>query len=222
MIRAETDFPFVGARDYLHGTSILCGFLGLLDGEGAIQVKQIKFQKPASSNGEIVLDDGVAAESAGAEANVSFVGTAGGRRWRGAFIERQRPVSRRIAVDYRISALNAVDFGGSCRIVTQDREELVRALIEANKRCHEASLGNEPGLMVRFGYLEDWAAPGPGDRFEGELVMRNRLARKTSDGVMTINQLSYAGAGKPPVSLTLCFNVTRAANPYQPRQGSAP
>lgn len=216
MIRAETDFPYVGARDYLHGTSILCGFLGLLDGEGAIRVKQIKFQKPAVSNGEIVLDDGGAPESAGAEANVSFVGTAGGKRWRGTFTERQRPVSRRLAVDYRVSVLKAADFGGTCRIVALDREELVRALVEANKRCHEATFGGESGLVVRFGYLEDWAVPGPGDQFDGELMVTNRLTRRTPDGVMTVNQLSYAGAGTPPASLTLCFNVTRSANPIQP------
>jgi len=222
MIRAETDFPYIGARDYLHGTSILSGFLNLLDGEGAIQVKRIKFQRPATSNGEIVMESGSAADLARTESNVSFLGTAGGKRWRGAFIERQRPVSRRLTLDYRISALKAANFGGSCHIVTQGREDLVRALIEANKRIHEATLGNEPGLMVRFGYLEDWAAPGPEDRFEGELVAKNRLTRESAEGVMTVNQLSYGGTGKPPVTLMLCFNVTHATNPNQPHQGSAP
>lgn len=221
MIRADTDFPFVGPRDYLHGTSILSGFLGLLDREGTVQVKRIKFQRPATSNGEMVLDDS-GGDPAGADANVSFIGLTNGKRWRGAFTERLRPVGRRMQVDYRISEFKAADFGGSCRIAAQGREELVRALVEANKRIHEASLGNEPGLTVRFGYIEDWAAPGPDCNIESELVATNRLTRRTAEGVMTINQLSYADADARAVTLTLCFNVTRLANQPQPPEGSAP
>src|SRR6185295_8754886 len=57
MVEIRTDFPYLGAREYIHGTSILSGFLDALDeaGQPVTEFKRLKFQRPATSNGRLFL-----------------------------------------------------------------------------------------------------------------------------------------------------------------------
>ena len=84
--------------------------------------------------------------------------------------------------------------------------------VEANKRFHEKALEAEAPLSVRFGYLENWAPPPANAAFRGRLEAANVIARKTGDGALTINRLTYSD-GAASTSLTLCFNVTYGARP---------
>lgn len=210
MIEIGTDFPYLGARDYIHGTSILSGFLDVLEqhGAGAISVKRLKFQRVATSNGRLCLTAGPMDERESESGNCTFQASAGGTVWRGVYTESGAPVGRRMSVDYPIEHLEANGFGGSCTIAPADRDDLIRTLVEANKRFHEASV--ESAAAVRFGYLESWTVPPRDVRLTGTLRARNLITRKTDDGYMTINRLEYADGHGAAATLTLCFDVTLA------------
>ena len=212
MIEIDTDFPYLGSRDYIHGTSILCGFLHALEGHGEteITVKRLKFQRPAQSNGRLLLTNEHFAEKDEQAANCAFLGTAGSTTWRGLFVEGAAAVSGREPVGYAITELDAKDFAGRCSIETRDRDDLIRTLVEANKRFHEAAV--EPAAAaVRFGYLEGWSVPGADFQMRGRLEAKNLITRRTEDGYMTVNRLTYVDAKNGAASLTLCFNVVLSA-----------
>lgn len=211
MIKVETTFPYLGSRDYIHGTSILAGFVDALEQQGHrdITVKRLKLQRPAKTNGRLALTTDPLDEAQAAGANCTFQATVGTTVWRGLYAETGAPVQQRLAVAYPVTDVVAERFGGHCTIAPQNRGDLIRALIEANKRFHELSLERRAGA-VRFGYLESWRVPPAGTAFSGALDAKNLIMRKTEDGYMTINRLTYTAAGVGG-SLTLCFNVTEAA-----------
>ena len=210
MIEIETDFPFLGARDYIHGTSILSAFLDALEshGHGAIAVKRLKFQRTAASNGTLTLTTEAFDEARVENANCTFQANAGGSVWRGIFESQGEDVTRRVEVSYPIGNVEAHAFGGSCTIEANGRDELIRAFVEANKRFHERSV--DSARAVRFGYLESWTPPPADVRVAGTLTAKNLIARRTPDGYMTINRLEYVPKGGAGASLTLCFDVTLA------------
>lgn len=213
MIEISTDFPYLGARNYIHGTSILGGFLDALEAHGHhnITVKRLKFQRPAQSNGRLTLTAENIADGKAETANCTFLATVNGSVWRGAFHEQGAAPTRRVTVRYPITDLKAQGLGGTCCIAPANRDDLIRAFVEANKRFHEAGMDQAAGLAVRLGYLENWAAPGREAGFSGELQAVNLITRKTDDGCMTINRLTYHDGAAHGASLMLCFNLTAGA-----------
>jgi hypothetical protein len=206
MIEIPTDFPFLGARDYVHGTSLLSGFLDALESQGArgIRVKRLKFLRPARANGVFRLTRGAAPEPA--RATCSLKADADGAEWLGWFVEGDAPVTRREAVTYPIANVRAERFAGSCDIHPRNRDDLIRCVVEANKRFHEAGAG--PGrVRVRFGYLEDWNAPGRDVSFRGRLAAGNLITRQSDGGWLTVNRMQYGPADGPATTLLLCFNA---------------
>ena len=210
MIEIGTDFPYLGARDYIHGTSILAGFLDALEAHGhhGITVKRLKFQRPAQSNGKLTLTTKNIAAGDADSANCAFLASVNKEVWRGAFREHGAAPTRRVTVSYPITDLRAQGLGGTCRITASNRDDLIRAFVEANKRFHEAGMDQAGELAVRFGYLENWTAPAHDAGFSGELQAVNLITRNTDDGCMTINRLTYRDGAGQGASLTLCFNVT--------------
>lgn len=209
MIEIATDFPFLGARDYVHGTSVLSGFIGALEREGAarIRVRRFKFQRTARGNGTLKLSREGAAPDAEA-ANCALTAEADGEVWYGQFVDRGLPVTRRESVAYSVSNVVAAGYAGTCDLAPASRDDLIRGLVEANKRFNEAGAGAAPGrAQVQFGYLEQWEVPPRDIRFEGRLEARNLIARATPEGVLTVNRLTYAPRNGPATTLVLCFNV---------------
>lgn len=211
MIEIATDFPYLGTRDYIHGTSLLAGFIDALErhGERPVTVKRLKFQKPARTNGRMVVSTEPLSSEDTACANCTFLASAGDRIWRGFYAENGTVVKRRIDADYPIAKLESCAFGGCCTIAPQDRDDLIRTFVEANKRFHEAAVENPSA--IRFGYIEAWEAPPQDVRFEGPLEATNLIAKKNDDGYMTINRLAYSNARGERATLTLCFNVIGGA-----------
>ena len=210
MIEIATDFPYLGSRDYIHGTSILNGFLAALEkaAPGPVAVKRLKFQRPAKSNGKLVLTRESLDAAETAQSNCTLTATIAGNAWNGYFSEQGAAVTQRAAVSYPIAELQAHAFGGSCTLSPVDRADLVRALVEANKRFHEAAVPELRAPAVRFGYLESWSVPPADVAFaSARLEAKNLIARKTDEGYMTINRLSYGEGDAPRTTLTLCFEV---------------
>jgi hypothetical protein len=212
MIEIGTDFPYLGTRNYIHATSILSGFLDALETRATreIVVKRLKFQRPAQSNGRLLLTPEAIPGDALAAANCTFLATVDGAPWRGVFSERATTPARRETVSYDVGDIEARGFGGTCRIAAASRSDLIRVLVEANKRFHETALAAEAPLAVRFGYLENWVAPPANAAFTGRLEAANLIARKTDDSTLTVNRLTYSD-GAEATTLTLCFNVTHGA-----------
>jgi hypothetical protein len=211
MIQIVTDFPYLGSRDYIHGTSILSGLLDALEqhGHSGITVKRLKFQRPATTNGRLLLTTQPLDPAAAEGASCIFQAVAAETLWHGLYAENGAPVTRRLSVSYPIGDVTPNAFGGSCAIAPQSRDDLVRTIVEANKRFHEAAV--EPAsATVRFGYLESWIVPSADIRLEGALEAKNLITKKTDDGYMTINRLTYSDRKGPGATLTLCFNVTVA------------
>lgn len=209
MIDSATDFPYLGDRYYIHGTSILNGFLAALEpvAPGSVILKRLKFQRPATTNGRLVVTTAAMAESELADANCTLLAAVNETMWRGLFKEGGKAVSARVPVSYPITDLVAQGYGGRCVISPQSREELVRALVEANKRFHEQAFEGRDRPAVRFGYIESWRVPEAAIAFTGRLEAKNLITRKTADGVMTINKLTYAPDNGEAASLTLCFEA---------------
>ena len=91
---------------------------------------------------------------------------------------------------------------GAMRRYTLDRADLPFPGGAVCAFTYDAARALEPAIR-------DEAAMPPADvRFSGTLEAKNLIARKTDDGFMTINRLSYAAPGEPPVTLTLCFDVS--------------
>jgi hypothetical protein len=209
MIEIATDFPYLGARDYVHGTSVLSGFIGALERQGAanIRIRRLKFQRTARANGTMKLSSAAAAPDASA-ANCTLTAEADGALWHGQFVDQGLPVTRREAVAYCLTNVKAAAFAGECDFSPAGRDDLIRGLVEANKRFNEAGAGANPGrAQVQFGYLEQWDVPPSDIRFTGRLEARNLITRETPEGVLTVNRLSYAPENGPATTLVLCFNV---------------
>ena len=209
MIEIATNFPFLGGRDYVHGTSVLSGFIGALESRGAahIRIRRLKFQRTARANGTMKLSNDAAAAPDTA-ANCTLTAEADGALWHGQFVEQGMPVTRREPVAYCLANVKAAGFAGECDFSPADRDDLIRGFIEANKRFNEAGAGAKPGrAQVQFGYLEQWDVPSRDIRFEGRLEARNLITRQTPAGVLTVNRLTYAPADGPATMLVLCFNV---------------
>lgn len=209
MIRQHTDFPFVDARDYLHGTSILAAVADLVEaqGDGPVRLKSIKFRRSMHSNGVLVLKDGGSALDEFHDAPCTFSATVGEYKWRGAFVEDERPITRRVSGAYELGASTCDAFGGKCALRASGREEFIRAFVEANKRFHLGSLGTKSTAQVRFGYLEDWDIVPPSAMFDGTLEARNLIVHHTPLGLRTINRLTFSGEGATGGSFSICFDV---------------
>jgi len=216
MIEVRTDFPFLGTRDYIHGTSILDAFLDAAErlSGAAVMVKRLKLQRTATSNGRLVLAHEACAERELDAANAIFVATVDGALCHGFFAEDGSPVGRREHVSYAVSDVRAEAFGGMCRIAPANRKDLVRATIEANKRFHELTVGGSEPAVVRFGYLENWAVPPADTAFSGTLEAKNLITRKTGNGVLTINRLTYTALAGAPTSLMVCFEIAPAVKEH--------
>lgn len=213
MIRHVTDFPFLDARDYLHGTSIVAAVAELLEaqGAGAAFVKRLKFQRPMRSNGVLLLDEGTVARGEMDEAPCIFSARTGTRRWRGAFVEEGRPVAHRLAVRYDLDDVACKGFGGHCVLRARGREEFIRAFVEANKQFHLGTLGaGGATTQVRFGSLEEWDVVPAEAVFEGVLEAQNLINQRTAQGLCTINRLTFHGESAPARPFTLCFDVKLA------------
>lgn len=212
MIEQATDFPLLGTRDYIHGTSVLSAFLTALDAAAPGQpatVQRIKFTRVARANGRLLLADGDFDPPAAA--CCSFSAMAGATRWRGAFVDDGAPPARREAPDYPIDAFVSDGFHARCSIAPRSRDDLIRILIEANRRSLAAGAGNPPGARVKFGYLEAWAVPAAGVTGQGALEITNLLARQSPKGWLAINRHTYRLDGGAPVSLQVCFDIELAA-----------
>jgi hypothetical protein len=218
MIRRVTDFPFIGAREYLHGTSIVAAVAELLEaqGDGAAFLKRLKFQRPMRSNGVLLLDEGTVARGEMGDAACVFSAHTGTRRWRGAFVEEGRPVAHRLAVRYDLDDVACEGFGGRCVLRARGREEFIRAFVEANKQFHLGSLrADSTTTQVRFGSLEDWDVVPAEAVFEGVLEAQNLISQRTAQGLCTINRLTFHGESAPARPFTLCFDI-KLAGEHQP------
>jgi hypothetical protein len=208
MIEQATDFPLLGARDYIHGTSVLSAFVTALETAAPGQpatVQRIKFTRVARANGRLLLTDGDFEMPPAA--CCSFSAMAGDSRWRGAFVDDGTSPMRREAPDYPIDAFVSDGFHARCSVAPRDRDDLIRILIEANRRSLAAGAGNLPGARVKFGYLEAWAVPAAAVTGQGALEITNLLARQSPKGWLAINRHTYRLDGGAPVSLQVCFDI---------------
>jgi hypothetical protein len=210
MIEVPTDFAYLGNRDYVHGTSVLIGMLDALEvsARSPIRVKRLKFHRVSRRNGVFTLSQAGSVPESSTEANCTLLADAGGKRWHCAFIEKGLPVARREDVQYCIANFSGGKFSGSCDVSPRERGDLIRAIIEANKRCHESGIGpqrSEP--EIRFGYLEDWVVPPLATGFSGRLEIANLITQKTVDGYRTINRIAYGPGSSLDTTLQLCFDV---------------
>lgn len=209
MIDVATDFPYLGDRDYVHGTSILNGVLAALESAapGRTELKRLKFQRPATTNGRLTLRTAAVSETELADANCTVLAAVNESVWRGFFKEDGTRVKARVPVSYPIADLVANGYGGRCVISPNGRDDLVRTLVEANKRFHQAAFEGPGSPAVRFGYIESWSVPEAAIAFTGRLEAKNLITRRTADGVMTINKLTYSHDAGGAASLSLCFEV---------------
>jgi hypothetical protein len=208
MIEQATDFPLLGTRDYIHGTSVLSAFLAALEAAAPGQpatVQRIKFTRIARTNGRLLLTDGDFDPPPAA--CCSFSALAGATRWRGAFVDDGKPPAQRLSPDYPIDAFVSEGFSARCTIAPRNRDDLIRILIEANRRSLAAGAGDPPGARVKFGYLEAWAAPAAAVSGRGSLEITNLLARQSPKGWLAINRHTYRLDGGAPVSLQVCFDI---------------
>mgnify|MGYP001577885977 CR=1 FL=1 len=212
MTEVSTDFSFMDERNYVHGTTLLTTMLDLLEKEaqGPVHLRRIKFQKEIHANGRIVVSRDSALASRFKEASCFMTCEVGGVPWVELLREtEERPVKSRFKSVYHIfDLIGDGKFGGTCRVECEDRAEIVRTLVEANKRFHVASL--PPGTSspkVRMGYIEDWKVPAAGAKLASLLAVRNVIARATPNGVTTLNRLTCRDPEKGDVSLLMCFDV---------------
>lgn len=207
MIEVQTDFVFIGHRNYVNGPTILSGIIRALDPQvtGAMRLKRVKFQRQSTSNGRLVFtnDDALLRELE--SANCVFDVAADGTRWRGTFVETGVAPARVPPVEYCVNNVSAAGFSGTCTINPVDRDSLIFGLIEANKRVHLLSLPDDvqEQAEVRFGYLEDWDVPPAGVAFSGRLAVQNLITQRAETRIRTINRLTYGDR----VQLLLCFDV---------------
>ena len=208
MSELATDFALLGGRDYVNAGTLLNAFLRVLESEaaGAITVSRLKAQKIARANGRLVLVNGVAIDGID-EANCTLAAKVRDGEWRGAFFDEGRPARTQPAPQYTVSDVEAAGFGGRCRIAPANRTALVFDLIQANRRFHELSAGLGDAPVVRFGYLENWDVPPADIAFSGTVEAKNLIARKTANGILTINRVTYASSPGTATSLMLCFEI---------------
>lgn len=218
MIRKETDFPFLGQRDYLHGTSVVSAIADLLEVEGQCPalIKRIKFQRPMRCNGVLVLESADSSTLDTSEASCIFTARTANRQWKGAFVEQGRAIRNRISVQYDLNEFTYADFGGGCRLRAHGRTEYIRAFVEANKRFHLGNL-DESGAdaKVRFGYLENWEAGPIDEEFSGFLEAKNLIVQQTKEGIKTINRLTYSDKVGQRNSFDICFDINLPGNDSQ-------
>lgn len=211
MTEVSTDFSFMDERSYVHGTTLLSTMLDLLEkqAKGPVHLRRIKFQKEIHANGRIVVSKDAALASQFKEAPCFMTCEVGGEPWVELVHEtEERPVTGRFKSAYRISELKGDGkYGGVCRVECADRADIIRTLVEANKRMHVESLPKPVASpKVRMGYIEDWKVPSAGATLDSSLAVQNLIARPTPAGVTTLNRLTYADSeGK--VSLMICFDV---------------
>lgn len=215
MIQKETDFPFLGLRDYLHGTSVVSAIADLLEDQdlGHVFIKRIKFQRPMHSNGVLVLESADSSELDTTEAACIFTARTANRHWRGAFVEQGRPIRSRVTVAYDLNEFAFANFGGACLLCAHGRTEYIRAFVEANKRFHIGTLG-ETGAeaIVRFGYLENWQVVAIDEEFNGLLEAKNLITQRTKQGIRTINRLTYSDKAGQRNSFDICFDTNLPRN----------
>ena len=210
MRELTTDFPYLGDRDYIHGTSVVSAIIGELaaPGAGPLLLQRVKFQKRSLGNGRLVFFPGDLPPEF-QDANCVFSARSGETRWRGAFLDQGLLVRERVRVAYAVEEFRVTDGRCRCRIAPAGLADLVRLLVEANKRFHQAWLAGEGQVReVRFGFLENWSPPaGAAAACAATLEISNLIRQKTPAGFRTINRLSYGEEGAQH-DLTLCFDVS--------------
>lgn len=211
MIQITTDFPYLGNRNYIHGTSMLNFVLDYMDRQtkDPVKLKTIKFQNEIHRNGSFYFSetDDITDLIKKSDCYISF--STGNRTLKAVFIEEGVKVERVVPeTSFTIEDLiSDNNYGGSCLIKAFNRSELVCNIIQANKRMHLACLSElQQASDVRFGYMEKWDVPPKDIMLQSRLDIRNLITRKNINDIMTINRVSYSDSSKS-TSLILCFKT---------------
>ncbi|MBU0764108.1 MAG: hypothetical protein KJ607_04655 [Bacteroidetes bacterium] len=211
MLQIKTDFPYLGTRRYIHGTSILNFILAYTDEEikGAVKLKTIRFQNEINSNGSFYISENNDIKDLLQKADCYISFEAGNYAWKAVYIEEGIKVDRIVPeIAYSIENLTSDNnYGGSCFIKAFSRSELVCNIIQANKRMHLSCLPESQQVSdVRFGYMEKWDVPPKDIMLQTSLDIRNLITRNNINDIMTINRVTYSNSSKY-TSLILCFKT---------------
>jgi hypothetical protein len=211
MIRTTTDFPYLGTRKYIHGTSILNFVLDHMEKETKVPVKlkTIRFQKEIHSNGSFYFSEKEDLKDLIQKADCYVACNIGNEVWKAVYIEEGLKVEHTVP-ETAYSIENMIpdnSYGGSCHIKASSRPELISNMIQANKRMHLAGLSDsQQASDVRFGYMEKWDVPRKDINLQTRLDVKNIIFKKNINDIMTINKISYSD-GLNSSSLILCFKI---------------
>jgi hypothetical protein len=211
MIRTTTDFPYLGTRKYIHGTSILNFVLDHMEKETKVPVKlkTIRFQKEIHSNGSFYFSEKEDLKDLIQKADCYVACNIGNEVWKAVYIEEGLKVEHTVP-ETAYSIENMIpdnSYGGSCHIKASSRPELISNMIQANKRMHLSGLTQfQQTPDVRFGYMEKWDVPPKCINLQTRLDIKNIITKKNNNNIMTINKVAYS-YGSNVVSLMLCFQI---------------
>ena len=211
MIQFQTNYEYLGSRQYVNGPTLLIDVLDMIESQLDIPIylKRIKFQREVVNNGQILLSKDAQALNRIDDAKWYLTCQIGDDRWHTLFFEEDIPVSKRVEVHYPVNDIESDNnFGGIGHVFPVNRRDLSLALVEANKQLHQKCLiKNTANMRIRLGYIEDWHIPHASIGLDSFIEVKNLRYQKLGSGFMTINRLIYTVPGGKKVSLLMCFDV---------------
>lgn len=197
MKELRSDFEFKDSRDYIHSTTMIEFICEQLNETNPVsKVQEIKFQDFVRANGswwiaESRKDLVARGEKPKIEARVE---QQDGQIVHLNFVEDlQRPVIRRIKTHYLVE-LDTLSqpFSGKARIGAQNRIAYVENLVEANKRIHQVTLQNAPGLKVINYCMKNFRIPQVADYGESLNIEIENLSHRTQgESVSTLSRVHF-------------------------------
>lgn len=216
-----SDFPFNGARDYVHGPTLFEIFrdrvLELMGGDEATPFRFAYFRvnQPIQENGRVTIFDASETEArkkAGRPLAELSCHAGGQEFYVGCYADQPSPVAhRRDSLEKTFVGPVAIEspLNGTAEIKgARDNNDLFQAVVEANKQIHLVTVTGDPWstkIRFRFAYCLNYSCPilGAGSH-DGRVAVRSLGTRVVGDHFFSLTQLDLDIAGVRD-TFKLCF-----------------
>jgi hypothetical protein len=209
---SDTNFSLLGARDYVHSSSIIEYIYNNYDDLAAWPMGEvlldIKFYNKFSSNCFVIVLDAPIGNISEDIVSEAVIRNKSDKRF--VYFKRDPNSSDLNSIDvrYDVDEIERYgDFSGRYKIKSESYTQFIRNLIEANKKIHlqDDKLKGMPVINV---YMRSVPIYLYTNNSWADLVIKNIGSRSKKNSVTTLNKIKFLSSTGAEIELDVCFSVS--------------
>lgn len=214
----KSDFTLFSGRKHVLGACILDQMSRALIktqrlvGSSDLHVKMIKFKKKTSCDGDIVVKPVNKAPENVAEAVSEMSANFQGKNFHCWFVPApNKTILKNAEMDICLSEFSSSgSFSGGCSLVSRNRGETLRALVEATKQIQLLSKGVlnhiNGNVVSELLFIEDCSLGEVLNSVNTYLDVKNLGSRVINNRLTTLNMLEFLGSDQQVVKLKIAMS----------------